>query len=222
MTNKSWNSVVHRSWGFGSADKTKHRSPVRLRSDDHDHDAVNKDTVDTVSAAAAAGGGFWAIPARPDFGQVWSFAAAAPPDMVVPTPSMAAQQASFSGRFFQQQPMGEASAARVGNYLPIAQGHLNLLASLSVAETAVVSFQLRLWQVGYDACELGLKRNCLEYWTCDYFVLDSFVLKLAMLTLCVASVEIPVIDDAIWGLDERIILVYNISHLGAYLWITDF
>ncbi|KAF7132891.1 hypothetical protein RHSIM_Rhsim09G0069700 [Rhododendron simsii] len=105
----------------------------RLRSDDHDHDAVNKDTVDTVSAAAAAGGGFWAIPARPDFGQVWSFAAAAPPDMVVPAPSMAAQQASFSGRFFQQQPMGEASAARVGNYLPIAQGHLNLLASLSGA-----------------------------------------------------------------------------------------
>nr|GMD13273.1 transcription factor TCP7-like [Ipomoea batatas] len=32
---------------------------------------------------------------------------------------------------FGQQQMGEASAARVGNYLPMAQGHLNLLASLS-------------------------------------------------------------------------------------------
>lgn len=76
----------------------------------------------------AAGGGFWALPARPDFGQVWSFAAA-PPDMVVPM----ASQNSLAGRFMQQQPMGEASAARVGNYLPISHGHLNLLASLSGA-----------------------------------------------------------------------------------------
>ncbi|KAH7857064.1 hypothetical protein Vadar_008704 [Vaccinium darrowii] len=106
----------------------------RLRSDDDnnvDNNNSNNKDVDNSSISAAAGG-FWAIPARPDFGQVWSFAAA-PADMVVPTPSMAQQQASFSGRFFQQQPMGEASAARVGNYLPIAQGHLNLLASLSGA-----------------------------------------------------------------------------------------
>ncbi|KAJ0439684.1 putative transcription factor, TCP [Helianthus annuus] len=34
------------------------------------------------------------------------------------------------GRFIQQL-MGEASASRVGNYLPITHGHLNLLASLS-------------------------------------------------------------------------------------------
>ncbi|MFS7986329.1 putative transcription factor, TCP [Helianthus anomalus] len=34
------------------------------------------------------------------------------------------------GRFIQQL-MGEASAARVGNYLPITHGRLNLLASLS-------------------------------------------------------------------------------------------
>lgn len=78
--------------------------------------AAAKDAVDIGLTAPAAG--FWAVPARPDFGQVWSFAAAAP-EIVVPTLGAAA------GRF------GEASAARVGNYLPIAQGHLNLLASLS-------------------------------------------------------------------------------------------
>uniref|UniRef100_A0A5B7AYV4 Putative transcription factor TCP7 n=1 Tax=Davidia involucrata TaxID=16924 RepID=A0A5B7AYV4_DAVIN len=105
----------------------------RLRSDDGSVDGGAKDDV-AAAAAAAAAGGFWALPARPDFGQVWSFAAA-PPEMVVPTPAMASQH-SISGRFLQQQPMGEASAARVGNYLPIAQGHLNLLASLSGAPAA--------------------------------------------------------------------------------------
>ncbi|MFS7973182.1 putative transcription factor, TCP [Helianthus anomalus] len=34
------------------------------------------------------------------------------------------------GRFIQQS-MGEALATRVGNYLPITHGHLNLIASLS-------------------------------------------------------------------------------------------
>ncbi|KAF5823323.1 putative transcription factor, TCP [Helianthus annuus] len=34
------------------------------------------------------------------------------------------------GRFIHKS-MGEASAARVGNYLPITHGHFNLLASLS-------------------------------------------------------------------------------------------
>ncbi|KDP46316.1 hypothetical protein JCGZ_10156 [Jatropha curcas] len=86
-------------------------------------------TVGSLVGTAAAPGGFWAVPARPDF---WGFAAA-PPDMVVQS-SVAAQQSSL---FVQQQQaaaaaaaaaMGEASAARVGNYLP---GHLNLLASLS-------------------------------------------------------------------------------------------
>nr|GMD15011.1 transcription factor TCP7-like [Ipomoea batatas] len=88
----------------------------RLRAEEDGLDDGNKEVVGVGSAAA----GFWAaLPARPDFGQVWSFAAAAatPHEMVVPT-SAAAQ-------------MGEASAARVGNYLPMAQGHLNLLASLS-------------------------------------------------------------------------------------------
>ncbi|GMJ12991.1 TCP domain protein 7 [Hibiscus trionum] len=71
-------------------------------------------------------GGFWALPARHDFGQLWSFAA---PDTVV---QAAAQQPGAAAALFvqQQQAMGEASAARVGNYLP---GHLNLLASLSGA-----------------------------------------------------------------------------------------
>nr|UVN12827.1 TCP [Chrysanthemum indicum var. edule]WAQ68101.1 TCP7 [Chrysanthemum indicum var. edule] len=106
----------------------------RLRSDDE----IDKDdgqsgnhmgqAVAVSGGGVGGGGGFWALPARSDFGQVWSFAAA-PQDMN----SMAAAQQQ--GRFYQQQQqqvqaMGEASAARVGNYLPITQGHLNLLASL--------------------------------------------------------------------------------------------
>ncbi|XP_022945919.1 transcription factor TCP7-like [Cucurbita moschata] len=64
--------------------------------------------------------GYWAIPARPDYGQVWSFAAAAAAEQRISQPASLFAQ--------QQQPIREASAARVGNYLP---GHLNLLASLS-------------------------------------------------------------------------------------------
>uniref|UniRef100_A0A0D9VMZ5 TCP domain-containing protein n=1 Tax=Leersia perrieri TaxID=77586 RepID=A0A0D9VMZ5_9ORYZ len=60
--------------------------------------------------------GFWALPARADFGQLWSFAAA--PEMMVAAAAAPAMA-------------GEASAARVGNYLPMAQGNLNLLASFS-------------------------------------------------------------------------------------------
>ncbi|AQK76400.1 Transcription factor TCP21 [Zea mays] len=67
---------------------------------------------------AAPAQGFWALPARADFGQLWSFAAA--PEMMV-----AAAAAAAPGM------AGEASAARVGNYLPVAQGNLNLLASFS-------------------------------------------------------------------------------------------
>uniref|UniRef100_A0A6N2LJT7 TCP domain-containing protein n=1 Tax=Salix viminalis TaxID=40686 RepID=A0A6N2LJT7_SALVM len=56
----------------------------------------------------------------------WGFAAAATPEMVVqPT---AVQQSSLFMHHQHAAAMGEASAARVGNYLP---GHLNLLASLS-------------------------------------------------------------------------------------------
>ncbi|KAE8721861.1 Transcription factor TCP7 [Hibiscus syriacus] len=83
-----------------------------------------------VGSAGTHAGGFWALPTRHDFGQLWSFAAAAaPPDLMVQT---AAQQHGAAAALFvqQQQAMGEASAARVGNYLP---GHLNLLASLSGA-----------------------------------------------------------------------------------------
>ena len=67
-------------------------------------DDAGADAEPTVAAPAP---GFWALPARADFGQLWSFAAA--PEMMA----------------------GEASAARVGNYLPMAQGNLNLLASFS-------------------------------------------------------------------------------------------
>lgn len=98
------------------------------------------------------GGGFWAVPARPDFGQVWSFSGG--PEMVLPMPmavtpmpmSMAmagSSQQLISGRFLQQSIGGGAGggggggeggsaasgAGRMGNYLT--QGHLNLLASLS-------------------------------------------------------------------------------------------
>lgn len=123
----------------------------RLRGDD-DGGGVDKDDVVALGhhnsiGHHSTGAGFWALPARPDFGQVWSFAAAAaaaasapPPEMVLPSPQQ--QQSMLSARFMlppqQQQPMGEASAARVGNYLPIAQaqGHLNLLASLSGANAS--------------------------------------------------------------------------------------
>ncbi|KAL6559289.1 Transcription factor tcp7 [Orobanche gracilis] len=121
----------------------------RLRSDEDDHhhhhqqQHLLKDDVNSASAsvgATAPAGGFWALPARPDFGQIWSFAAP-PPEMVVSSNNSQQQQHSAALRFFQQQQqqqplgIGEASAARVGNYLPIAQvqgHHLNLLASLSI------------------------------------------------------------------------------------------
>ncbi|KAG0491661.1 hypothetical protein HPP92_005059 [Vanilla planifolia] len=87
-----------------------------LRSEENPEVVGKDDGVAAMAQPFAATGGFWAVPARPDFGPVWSFAT---PEIVMP--------ASVG------QPIGEASAARVGNYLPMAQGHLNLLASLSGA-----------------------------------------------------------------------------------------
>nr|WIW72540.1 TCP15 protein [Physalis pubescens] len=77
----------------------------RLRPDGDKNDDVSN------------GNGFWAVPPppRPEFGQIWSFAA---------------PETAVNSRFLQQQ-MEEGSSSRVGNYFPIAQGHLNLLASLS-------------------------------------------------------------------------------------------
>ncbi|KAG7554579.1 Transcription factor TCP subgroup [Arabidopsis suecica] len=91
-------------------------------------------TMGTSLMGGGGSGGFWAVPARSDFGQVWSFAAGAPPEMVF---AQQQQPATLFVRHQQQQQasaaaaaaMGEASAARVGNYLP--GHHLNLLASLS-------------------------------------------------------------------------------------------
>ncbi|KAL4303412.1 hypothetical protein GQ457_10G018840 [Hibiscus cannabinus] len=101
----------------------------RVRSDDNN---VRKDESGGVTVGPGLGsivgpagahmGAFWAVPARSDFGQIWSFTTPPPPEMVVQT---AAQQAAAAAFFVHQQ---QASAARVGNYLP---GHLNLLASLS-------------------------------------------------------------------------------------------
>ncbi|MQL81873.1 hypothetical protein Taro_014347 [Colocasia esculenta] len=84
-----------------------------------------------VGVGIGAAGGFWALPTRAsEFGQMWSFAA---PEMVVPP------AAAITGRFAAAQPMAEASAARLGSYLPVSQGHLNLLASLSAAPAAATS-----------------------------------------------------------------------------------
>lgn len=118
----------------------------RIRTDDDSSSSSANAKDDAVSVGSLVGttspAGLWALPARPDFGQIWSFAAAAAaaPEMVV-QPAVVSlsqhqhqqQQASFFAHHHhqqqqQQQAMGEASAARVGNYLP---GHLNLLASLS-------------------------------------------------------------------------------------------
>ncbi|WOG83537.1 hypothetical protein DCAR_0102713 [Daucus carota subsp. sativus] len=94
------------------------------RAREEDSIRAGEEKSDEVSEhSVGPAGGFWALPGRPDYGQVWSFAAGS--DMVVPTPVNMSQQ----NRYMQVQ--GEASAARVGNYLPITQGHLNLLASLS-------------------------------------------------------------------------------------------
>ncbi|KAK4743023.1 hypothetical protein SAY87_001024 [Trapa incisa] len=119
----------------------------RLRPDDGSDSTSNnsngggKDDVSIVGPTFGAmmghggpAGGFWALPTRPD---LWSFAAAAAASAVAPSPppEMASvsqhQQHHPSLTFLQQhhQAMGEASAPRVGNYLP--PGHLNLLASLS-------------------------------------------------------------------------------------------
>ncbi|CAI8601730.1 unnamed protein product [Vicia faba] len=109
----------------------------RIRTDDDSSSPSGKEDALSV-ASLSTPAALWALPARPDFGQIWSFAAAAaaapPPEMMVQ--SLSQQQQQHQANFFahhhhqqqQQQAMGEASAARVGNYLP---GHLNLLASLS-------------------------------------------------------------------------------------------
>ncbi|XP_058754954.1 transcription factor TCP7-like [Vicia villosa] len=112
----------------------------RIRTDDDSSSPSGNNAKDDALSVASLStpAALWALPTRPDFGQIWSFAAAAaaapPPEMVVQ--SMSQQQHQHQANFFahhhhqqqQQQAMGEASAARVGNYLP---GHLNLLASLS-------------------------------------------------------------------------------------------
>lgn len=84
-----------------------------------------------VGPTGAPAAGFWALPGRPDFGQLWSFAPPPPPEMVIQTSAGSHHQHAAAFFVQQQQAMGEASAARVGNYLP--GHHLNLLASLSGA-----------------------------------------------------------------------------------------
>ncbi|KAJ3689170.1 hypothetical protein LUZ61_018334 [Rhynchospora tenuis] len=93
----------------------------RLRtSDDSFKAAATASAIGVGGPMAVPAAGFWALPARPDFGQLWSFAAT--PEMLVPTTAAVTAVAPA---------IGEASAARVGNYLPLGQGNLNLLASFS-------------------------------------------------------------------------------------------
>jgi hypothetical protein len=112
----------------------------RIRTDDDSSSSSANAKEDALSVASlSTPAALWTLPSRPDFGQIWSFAAAAAgapqPEMVIQ--SLSQQQQQHQASFFahhhhqqqqQQQAMGEASAARVGNYLP---SHLNLLASLS-------------------------------------------------------------------------------------------
>ncbi|KAK7280626.1 hypothetical protein RJT34_25691 [Clitoria ternatea] len=115
----------------------------RIRTDEDSSSASKDDpTVGPSLVGPATPPALWALPTRPDFGQIWSFAAAAAaaaaPEMVVQPAAVSVSQQQHASLFAhhhhhhhhhqQQQAMGEASAARVGNYLP---GHLNLLASLS-------------------------------------------------------------------------------------------
>ncbi|OIW01882.1 hypothetical protein TanjilG_31064 [Lupinus angustifolius] len=98
----------------------------KIRTDEEDPTKDNNG----VSVGSLVGpnmpAGLWAFPARPEFGQVWSFAAATPELMSQQHSSFLIQHQQQHQQ--QQLAMGEASAARLGNYLP---GHLNLLASLS-------------------------------------------------------------------------------------------
>lgn len=77
-------------------------------NDDNNNISAGNGNSNKMVVGPTTHGGFWAMP-RADFGQIWSFSGQ---DIVMP---------------------GEASAARVGNYLPMpmSQGHLNLLASFS-------------------------------------------------------------------------------------------
>lgn len=95
---------------------------------------LRSDQDDAVSVTAPPA--LWALPTRPDFAQLWSFAAAAatapPPELVSISPqqhnSLFHHQQHQHHHQQQEASIGEASAARLGNYLP---GHLNLLAQLS-------------------------------------------------------------------------------------------
>ncbi|KAM0910622.1 hypothetical protein ACQ4PT_014011 [Festuca glaucescens] len=109
-TSSNGSSAVHAQPLAGSHQMLPHAAPFilgkRARGADDDHGAVNV-------ASMGPTPGFWALPAR-DFGQLWSFAPPQAQEMMAAPPMS-----------------GEASAARVGNYLPMAQANLNLLASFS-------------------------------------------------------------------------------------------
>ncbi|CAN6481874.1 unnamed protein product [Victoria cruziana] len=86
-------------------------------------------------ATASPSTAFLALPARHEPGPFWSFAS---PELVASqAAAIAGGRGSRFAAFTAPQPLiGEASAARLGNYLPLGQGHLNLLASFSGAPIA--------------------------------------------------------------------------------------
>nr|ATU32566.1 TCP7-like protein [Cymbidium sinense] len=100
----------------------------RLCSEDDSGGGNRDDVSGTMANSLSPAGGFWALPARPEFGQMWNFGA---PEMIVPLTALSERFAASGS-----QQMGESSASMVGNYLPFAHGHLNLLASLSGAAAA--------------------------------------------------------------------------------------
>lgn len=88
-----------------------------------------RSTSGAAAHSSGAVGGFWALPARPEAGQMWSFAA---PETIAP---LAAPAEGFVASGSEQ--MGESSASMAGSYLPFAHGQLNfLVASLSGAAVA--------------------------------------------------------------------------------------
>ncbi|MQM16169.1 hypothetical protein Taro_049123 [Colocasia esculenta] len=85
----------------------------------------SRGAVDVRVGVGKAAGVFWALPTRVSkFGKMWSFAA---PEIMIGDGS----SSDTNGRIAAAKSIGEALVGRVGNYMLIAQGHLNLLVSLS-------------------------------------------------------------------------------------------
>ncbi|MQL72212.1 hypothetical protein Taro_004519 [Colocasia esculenta] len=212
-------SLDHKSAGSpGSHNPHQHHFPQalaapfilgkRLRTDDDSENGAKDDGGGMGGGAGAGGalgigvgmgigapGGFWALPTRAsEFAHMWSLAT---PEIVVPPTAAAA--ATIAGRFAAVQPIGEASAARVGNYLPMAQGHLNLLASLSGAPAAAVTrhaftFPLPVFSLHEDMCckhsvSSWMEASLRAEGSWISFLVGIAELSLALLVLAVLNID---------------------------------